>query len=997
MHLNQIGQLCTILSFASWLELGYGSIEGIYQRSDIIPGSSSISSSSSFKSITSNTSTSIKSSSSHITSGSASSTLIQITTESFFPAKSSTGLPPSQSLLTSNKVKSSSSTKLSVSNSTANHSELHSVSSISSATEQAKPSTSERKSAISTTPSKSPPKSTQNATKVSKTVSKSSETNSASTNNPKNGATVKHTTNNNGSTSTAKSSSTKVSSGARSTITTGPKYDPNLKWGVFPWGNHPAWGYYPWGNSTIPSNTCWHEDSQDNPWWPACTISAWKVKLSYFPTPSGTVQYPTTYFEPRLKITMTSPSIYIVLETVAASNKCGQLGPTFTHYPLAINPEEVSTLQLFGNADDKSMIGAPQMLDLNDIATDCERAAFEGRTITNGPYWTTHPYAHDNFNRCSPRISWPPQLQSLGYKYWEHCTRLNDENGLFDPPGAVPPLSSGAGLLPPPAPTRADRIIPSSTPAATIQNPVPVQPSNTSPPQPVVPPPTAVEDRPVQQPTPSAQPSQPNQPSHPSNPLVPVVPPNQSSSEAAQAGQPDQPSSQAAQVGQPSSPAPLPGNDDRKGPGPTSTSPTTSSAAIPSNVPQEPPVSVVAIVGGNTISAKVDSPNIILPDGLTANVGSLAMITNSDNNKAPIVVSVAPSGIYVVSVGDGSTPSQFYPNPVVVNSGAPTPLANPEVPNQPSKPIATVAGEVINIIPGASTIVIKGQTISSGGTPVAIAGNEIVATLGSSGLIVQSAGGAVSTYAIPTPVAPFQPAITTPSIIGTVNGNAIIAAPGGSSVIIGSETLKIGGSPMTLSGEEVISLGPSGIIVQEAGGGVKTLSLPPVATSTSNSVLMNAELIASIIGLTKAGAESIPSITSLQASQPSVIPSLSSSSLALVASSLPSSIANQVASPESKGQESSPQLATSPSGSSFSGSSSSGSRSSGSSSRPISTSIVSSSASGSGSQISPTVATSIKGQAAASTPAKSSASSIFFSCGLMVVTSAVFGVAMVLM
>lgn len=104
----------------------------------------------------------------------------------------------------------------------------------------------------------------------------------------------------------------------------------------------------------------------------------------------------------------------MVLETVAASNKCGQLGPQFTNYPLALNPSDVSTLQLFHDAAAHSMIGAPQILDLDDIATDCEDAAFEGRTLTAGPHWTTHPYAGDDFNRCSPRIAWPPQLKSLG-------------------------------------------------------------------------------------------------------------------------------------------------------------------------------------------------------------------------------------------------------------------------------------------------------------------------------------------------------------------------------------------------------------------------------------------------------------------------------------------------------------------------------------------------------------------------------------------------------
>lgn len=429
----------------------------------------------------------------------------------------------------------------------------------------------------------------------------------------------------------------------------------------------------------------------------------------------------------------------------------------------------------------------------------------------------------------------------LRSKYWEHCTKLNEDYGLFDPPGAVPPLSSGAGLLPSPSPTPALRVVPTPTPAAPIQNPAPVQPSNTSPPQPAAP--TPVTNTPVQQSNPVAQPNR------PSNPVAPVVQPSNAANPPSNQPAPVvQPSNQATPVVQPSNPVGQPSNpvvqpvnpenNNQNGPGPTPAPPT------PSNAPQAPSPSVVAVVGGQTISAQADSPNIILPNGSTANVGIVATITTPDNNKPPVVVSVAPSGVYVVSGGDGSTPNNFYPNPVVVNPGAPTQLATPGgVVDQTPNPIATVAGEVVNAVPGASTVVIKGQTLTAGGAPVTISGTDIVATLGSQGLTVQSAEGAVSSYALPTPASPASPGITAPAIIGTINGNVVTAAPGASSVVVGSETLKLGGPPITLSNNEVISLGSSGIVVQEPGGGVKTLPLATV--SGSKAALGTADLIAS--------------------------------------------------------------------------------------------------------------------------------------------------------
>jgi hypothetical protein len=112
--------------------------------------------------------------------------------------------------------------------------------------------------------------------------------------------------------------------------------------------------------------------------------------------------------------TRTSPSIYLILKTIEATNGCGRLGPTFANRVVEMAPESVSTLQLYDNVSADTMIGEPRMLDVDDIATGCDHAAFIGSTLTTGKDWTERPMASDSFNRCSPRISWPPQIKSLG-------------------------------------------------------------------------------------------------------------------------------------------------------------------------------------------------------------------------------------------------------------------------------------------------------------------------------------------------------------------------------------------------------------------------------------------------------------------------------------------------------------------------------------------------------------------------------------------------------
>ncbi|KAG9237259.1 hypothetical protein BJ875DRAFT_540615 [Amylocarpus encephaloides] len=840
-------QICIALLFAVTLE----HVQGwrIDRRHTTITSSSSIStnssssisstsstsiSSSSSLSISSTSSTSISSSSSSSsssTSSSVESTSVLSLTEVVIPIKQS------PAALNVEVAPTTSSTPLAVKTSASESQSVPSSTSTLSTSTSSAPSI-ESPQHVQSTSSSSSSSTDQKPIGVPKTTSSYESETSSST-----GSEIasKSSTSNQapgGTTSTPVEASS-------STITPGPAYDKAWKWGVYPWGNHPSWDGYPWPmNSTIPSNTCWVEGSEDihgGVWWRRCSVKAWKVKVSYFPTNTGTVEYPHTYVDPTLGITMTAPSIYLIVDNIGATNACGGLGPTFVDRVIAMDPADVFTLQGYADYSDHEQIGEPKVLNLDDLQ-NCDLEPYHSEVTTHED-WTERPLATDPFNRCSPRISWPTQIQSLGYKYWEHCGLEGKDYGLFDPPGAVPPINGG--LLATKSTPVFSRLLAPAAPTPTV--PLNQAPKTQVAPQAPPPSPSAVQPAPA-----------PAQPSQASPPQVSIPP-------AQQQPPPSQPDNPPAQQ-QP----PPPQGDNSQSPAPQGSTPAQQQPP-PSPSPVSPPppsVSVVAVVAGNTISAQAGSPNVILPNGSTANVGAQVTIavnsnTNSNNNNNNnnvnvnnvnnIVVSVGSSGIFVAS---GNAPSTYYPNPVFVAQIPPTAGPNAAATGQMPTPIATIGGEVISAAPGASIIVYKGQTLTSGGPPVTLAGTDIVATLGSSGLIVQGPGGSIATYSVPQQAAA-SPAITSAAIIGTVNGEVISVTAGASSIIVGGQTLKLGGPLVTLSNNEVLSLGPSGIVVQAPGGGVRT-----IGSASQTTALGPAVFIADIIGATK----DTPSTTSTSVS-----------------------------------------------------------------------------------------------------------------------------------
>jgi hypothetical protein len=107
---------------------------------------------------------------------------------------------------------------------------------------------------------------------------------------------------------------------------------------------------------------------------------------------------------------------------------------------------------------------------------------------------------------------------------------------------------------------------------------------------------------------------------------------------------------------------------------------------------------------------------------------------------------------------------------------------------------------------------------------VTLAGQHNVASLGSSGLVVNFPGGTVSTFTLPT---------ATPDwVTTTVDAMTVSASAGGSVVLVGSQAVTSGGSAVTV-GNDVVSLGASGLEVMMPGGRVTTVSFASKAKAST--------------------------------------------------------------------------------------------------------------------------------------------------------------------
>ncbi|KAI0453357.1 hypothetical protein F5B21DRAFT_287279 [Xylaria acuta] len=151
-----------------------------------------------------------------------------------------------------------------------------------------------------------------------------------------------------------------------------------------------------------------------------CSIAAGTVRLFFWPT-NNDYTYPSTYVETGIDYTFTSPSVYLVINTIYGTNSIGRVGPSGTSEVFALDLDEVSTIL------PREQI--TRQLTLNDLHTDCPQS-LDPEIIA-----TTIPDGHCDFSLLAPQP----------VKQWALPCNACGRFGLFDPPYAIPTL--GGGLI----------------------------------------------------------------------------------------------------------------------------------------------------------------------------------------------------------------------------------------------------------------------------------------------------------------------------------------------------------------------------------------------------------------------------------------------------------------------------------------------------------------------------------------------------------------------
>ncbi|KAK9771686.1 hypothetical protein SCAR479_11615 [Seiridium cardinale] len=148
-----------------------------------------------------------------------------------------------------------------------------------------------------------------------------------------------------------------------------------------------------------------------------CSISAGTVNLFFWPT-NNDYSYPSTYVDTALDYTFTSPSVYMVINSIFGYNSLGLAGPSATNAIFALDLDEVSTIV--------PGVSATRQLTLNDLGTDCPQSAEPSAILTMTD-------AH-----CDPTLVAPDVVKS-----WASPCNACGKFGLFDPPYAIPTIPGG--------------------------------------------------------------------------------------------------------------------------------------------------------------------------------------------------------------------------------------------------------------------------------------------------------------------------------------------------------------------------------------------------------------------------------------------------------------------------------------------------------------------------------------------------------------------------
>ncbi|KAH8898701.1 hypothetical protein GQ53DRAFT_741968 [Thozetella sp. PMI_491] len=187
-----------------------------------------------------------------------------------------------------------------------------------------------------------------------------------------------------------------------------------------------------------------------------CQISAGTVELFFWPTSADYV-YPSTYVFTPLDYTFTSPSVYMLVNTMVGTNPLGApIGPSATSTIYDLNLDEVSTI-VPGS-------GETRQLTLNDLDTDCPQTAEPSVIATMIPG-----------GRCDPVLAAPDKVKS-----WASPCGACGNFGLFDPPYAIPTITGS--LLPSSTVVSVTPTSAAASPTITVVSQTSQAASTTSPP-----------------------------------------------------------------------------------------------------------------------------------------------------------------------------------------------------------------------------------------------------------------------------------------------------------------------------------------------------------------------------------------------------------------------------------------------------------------------------------------------------------------------------------
>lgn len=554
-----------------------------------------------------------------------------------------------------------------------------------------------------------------------------------------------------------------------------------------------------------------------------CTIDRAQADLYFWPVPANATtrnmcaSMPTSTWASRppefpnstwTEVT-TGPYAVVNGNTFYSGNVYVSISSIEAHFPCQSTLTRYNSILTLASTDIFTKRGYP----INDIPWSVNYADFNEPV----PYsaWYGEPECNLRLPPCSvvfpgeyrPQMAMPAAIRGFD-PAWADCSL--GYFGLDDPPIALKSAgnflsSSSVPALPVTTPN--DPPSPSSTQATPADPPAP--PTS----QPTARPPTPSND------PPSDPPSDPNDPTDPgSSPGIPTPsrPGNAPSNPPNNPPNPPNSPGFSLSNGQPGATRPGNGNPgpititDAPG-GPIVADPTGGVIINPGTTlqPGDPPI----VISGTTISAAPTGVVIADPTGTR---------TIPFQSNAPGGVTITAGGSTLVAdpsgivVAPGTTIQPGDP-PLVISgttfSVAPTGVVVIGPSGTQTIPFQTGAGQAIitvggsTLVAGPSGIVVApGTTLHPGDAPITVDGTTI--SVGPSGVVVVGPDGVTSTVALPTGASGSSVLTLT---LG--NGDVVTAKSSNGQVVIGDVTLTLGGPAATLPGGQVVSLGPSGVVV----------------------------------------------------------------------------------------------------------------------------------------------------------------------------------------